>query len=81
MVSTGINKLIEDAKKAGCMVYKYNGRFEITKPNRKSVTLIICPDGTAYRGDIDLTIAKTVRTQKQMREILGLKNQYSGKSE
>nr|AGO88985.1 hypothetical protein pKpNDM1_00055 [Raoultella planticola]QJS00315.1 hypothetical protein [Klebsiella quasipneumoniae]QZX60282.1 hypothetical protein [Klebsiella michiganensis]UMW96700.1 hypothetical protein [Raoultella ornithinolytica]UWX38725.1 hypothetical protein KK467_p2085 [Klebsiella pneumoniae] len=33
---------------------------------------MILPDGTAYRGDVDLTITKTIWTQKQMKEVLGL---------
>ncbi|EMX27654.1 hypothetical protein ECMP0215612_5232 [Escherichia coli MP021561.2] len=36
------------------------------------VRLVILPDGTGYRGDVDLTLAKAIRTQKQMKEVLGL---------
>ncbi|EBA6407268.1 hypothetical protein DK986_12665 [Salmonella enterica] len=68
----GIEKIIADAKRAGCTVYEKNGRYEITKPNRKNITLIISPDGTAYRGDVDLTVTKTIRTQKEMKKALGL---------
>ncbi|MDG4698858.1 hypothetical protein P7V44_21780 [Providencia sp. CRE-3FA-0001] len=73
MISKGIEKLLDLAIHSGCLVYsKTNGGYELTKPNKKNITLIISPDGTAYRGDIDLTLAKTIRTQKEMRDILGL---------
>ncbi|MDA5091677.1 hypothetical protein PGN04_28020 [Klebsiella quasipneumoniae subsp. quasipneumoniae] len=43
-----------------------------SKKGKKTITLVICEDGTAYRGDVDLTIANAIRTQKEMRAILGL---------
>ncbi|EAT8236231.1 TPA: hypothetical protein I8550_002194 [Citrobacter freundii] len=72
MASKGIENLIKDALAAGCNVTRKAHRFEISKKGRKAITLIICEDGTAYRGDVDLTITKSIRTQKEMRFILGL---------
>ncbi|WP_181216601.1 hypothetical protein [Citrobacter werkmanii] len=72
MASKGIENLIKDALAAGCNVTRKAHRFEVSKKGRKAITLIICEDGTAYRGDVDLTITKSIRTQKEMRFILGL---------
>jgi hypothetical protein len=72
MANKGIENLIKDALAADCRVIRKAHRFEVSKPGRKTITLVICEDGTAYRGDVDLTITKTIRTQKEMREILGL---------
>lgn len=72
MASKGIENLIKDALSNGCHVVRKAHRFEVSKKGKKSITLIICEDGTAYRGDIDLTIAIAIRTQKEMRSVLGL---------
>ncbi|HAF2549020.1 TPA: hypothetical protein G9F23_005090 [Salmonella enterica] len=72
MASKGIENLIKDALDAGCNVTRKDHHFEVSKKGRKDITLIICEDGTAYRGDVDLTITKSIRTQKEMRFILGL---------
>ena len=72
MASRGIEKLVADALAAGCCITRRGDRFEITRPGLKRVALIICPDGTAYRGDTDLTVCSTIRTQKIMREVLGI---------
>lgn len=72
MASRGIEKLAADAFAAGCGVKRNGDRFEITRPGRKLVTLIICPDGLAYRGDTDLTVCNAIRTQKEMRAVLGI---------
>lgn len=72
MANKGIENLIKDALAAGCNVTRKAHRFEVSKKGRKAITLIICEDGTAYRGDVDLTITKTIRTQKEMRVILGI---------
>ncbi|HED2435653.1 hypothetical protein ACTM43_22020 [Citrobacter freundii] len=72
MASKGIEKLIADAERAGCMVRRNNGRTEISKKGKKQISLVICPDGTAYRGDVDLTVTLTIRTQKEMRDVLNL---------
>lgn len=72
MANKGIENLIKDALAAGCNVTRKAHRFEVSKKGRKAITLIICEDGTAYRGDVDLTITKTIRTKKEMRSILGI---------
>lgn len=72
MASKGIENLIKDALENGCHVVRKAHRFEVSKKGKKSITLVICEDGTAYRGDGDLTIANAIRTQKEMRAILGL---------
>ncbi|HHR4725757.1 TPA: hypothetical protein ACS540_003486 [Salmonella enterica] len=72
MANKGIENLIKDALAAGCNVTRKAHRFEVSKKGRKSITLVICEDGTAYRGDVDLTVTKTIRTQKDMRAILGI---------
>ena len=72
MANKGIENLIKDALAAGCNVTRKAHRFEVSKKGRKTITLIISEDGTAYRGDVDLTITKTIRTKKEMRVILGI---------
>ncbi|ECF2366360.1 hypothetical protein E1890_16955 [Salmonella enterica subsp. enterica serovar Mountpleasant] len=72
MANKGIENLIKDALTAGCNVTRKAHRFEVSKKGRKAITLVICEDGTAYRGDVDLTVTKTIRTQKEMRAILGI---------
>lgn len=72
MASKGIEKLVLDAELAGCKVTRINGRIQISKKGLKSISLIITEDGTAYRGDVDLTISTTIRTQKEMRRVLNL---------
>lgn len=72
MLTKGINRLISDAKDAGCKVTEQGCRLEITRPNKKLPTLVISPDGTAYRGDTDLSVCISIRTQKEMRKALGI---------
>ncbi|MXS94419.1 hypothetical protein [Serratia marcescens] len=73
MASKGIQKLVSDAEAAGCHVRRNGDRFEISKPGRKGITLVICADGTAYRGDCDLTVCNAIRTQAEMRNVLKIK--------
>lgn len=72
MANKGIENLIKDALAAGCNVMRKAHRFEVSKKGRKAITLIICEDGIAYRGDVDLTITKSIRTKKEMRAVLGI---------
>lgn len=72
MAKKGIEKLVVDAAAKGCSVLRKGDRFEVTRPNRKTVALIICEDGVAYRGDTDLTHAIAIRTQKEMRKAIGI---------
>ncbi|MFB9087151.1 hypothetical protein ACFFW8_20875 [Erwinia tracheiphila] len=44
----------------------------MSKKGRQSIMLVISEDGTAYRGDVDLTLTKTIRSKNEMREILGI---------
>ncbi|MDU7357426.1 MAG: hypothetical protein E7L11_16825 [Klebsiella oxytoca] len=72
MANKGIENLIKDALENGCHVVRKAHHFEVSKNGKKSITLVICEDGTAYRGHVDLTSANAIRTQKEMRAILGL---------
>lgn len=73
--SRGIESLISDAEKAGLVVIPMpDGSVVIRKgKSPKSVGITIWPDGTATRSDVDLALASSIRTVKQMRGILGLK--------
>jgi len=68
--SKGIRKLIDDAQAKGLFVREtgsdciIKGRFERG--------LVIFPDGTALRTDVDPRVATTIRTQRLMRAFLGL---------
>lgn len=68
-------KLLEDARAAGYAIEDAHGSVCITKSigrwsNR--VGLLLFPDGTAYRVDIDLSVAKALRSYREMRQHLGL---------
>nr|CEP28282.1 hypothetical protein KV8917_1020002 [Klebsiella variicola] len=64
MASKGIEKLVSEASKQGYSVFRKGDRIEICKPNRKMVRLVILPDGTGYRGDVDLTLDKSHQNDK-----------------
>lgn len=34
--------------------------------------LVLCEDGTAYRSDVDLSVATKIRTEADARKVLGL---------
>ncbi|HDT5898918.1 TPA: hypothetical protein QHC19_003460 [Raoultella ornithinolytica] len=72
MAKKGKEKIVQEALLKGYTVKRSGDRFEVSKPGKKIISLVILPDGTAYRGDVDLTITKTIWTQKQMKEVLGL---------
>lgn len=72
MANKGVENLIKDALVAGCHVVRKAHRFEVSKKGRKSIKLVISEDGTAYRGDVDLTLTKTIRSKNKLREILGI---------
>lgn len=72
MANKGIENLIKDALAAGCNVTRKAHRFEVSKKGRKAITLVIFEDGTAYRGDVDLDLTKTIRSKDEMREILSI---------
>lgn len=68
----GIVRIIEDAQEKGLNVIRHSdGTVSINK-GKRGVGIRIFQDGVAVRNDVDLTIAIAIRTQKQMREILGL---------
>lgn len=69
--SRGIRKLIDDAKAAGLKVREEHNYVDI-KRKRPSLGLVIFEDGVAVRNDVDLSVCTAIRTQKQMRKILGL---------
>jgi hypothetical protein len=66
-------QLIEDAKAAGYSVQESATSvdiFKATKAGRITRGIRICEDGTAFRLDVELGSANTIRTQKVMRSIL-----------
>ncbi|MBK0678821.1 hypothetical protein GZ051_26840 [Klebsiella oxytoca] len=77
MAKKGIEKIVQEALLKGYTVNRSGDRFEISKPGKKLISLVILPDGTAYRGDVELTITKTIWTQKQMKVVLGFLSQKS----
>lgn len=66
-------KLINDAQIAGCTVEIGSTYTDISKVDKQGfVGIRINEDGTAHRTDVSADSALTIRTQKVMREILGL---------
>jgi hypothetical protein len=74
-MKSGIRKLFEDARDAGLIV-----EGNVIRVSPRGVSLKIWEDGTATRADvgIDLTVCTAIRTQKEMRRILGLKEGANG---
>lgn len=73
--SPGIEKIIKDAKAKGYIVreHRFTNAVDIRKgTTRYSIGITIWEDGTATRSDVYLTVASTIRTQKEMRKTLGL---------
>ncbi|WMW82780.1 hypothetical protein [Klebsiella pneumoniae] len=64
MASKGIEKLVSEASKKGYSVFRKGDRIEICKPNRKMVRLVILPDGTGYRGDVQSNAGKSHQNAK-----------------
>lgn len=72
MANKGIENLIRDALSAGCHVIRKAHRFEVSKKDSKPITLVVFENGTAYRGDVDSEFTNAIRTNKEMRDILGI---------
>ena len=71
--SKGIRSIIEDAKARGLRVEESGTRCLIsTGKTSRSVGIVICEDGTAYRSDVQLDHCLTIRRHHEMRSILGL---------
>ena len=69
----GIRAIISDAKSRGFRVEESATRCMIsTGKTSRAVGIMICEDGVAYRSDIDLSLCLTIRSQREMRSILGL---------
>jgi hypothetical protein len=68
-----MRRLIDDAKARGLTVREREQFCDINRGKTlRSLGIRIWPDGTATRNDIELSLCLAIRTQKQMREILGL---------
>lgn len=71
--SKGIRKLIDEATARGMSVAESGSRCVIrTGKTHRSVGIVICENGTAYRSDVPLALCLTIRSQREMRAILGL---------
>jgi hypothetical protein len=69
----GIRAIINDAKARGLRVEESQMRCLVsTGKTNRAVGVMIYEDGTAYRSDIDLSLCLTIRSQREMRSILGL---------
>ena len=69
----GIRAIINDAKARGLRVEESQTRCLVsTGKTNRAVGIVICEDGKAYRSDIDLSLCLTIRSQREMRAILGL---------
>ena len=68
-----LRKLIQDAIVHGMRVEESESRCLIsTGSTNRSLGLVLCEDGTAYRADLDPTMTTVIRSQSMMRVILGL---------
>lgn len=54
----------------GYEVKNHPTRIEIINPIKGRAGLVLCEDGTAYRNDVSLELAITIRTAKQMKDVL-----------
>ena len=69
----GIRAIINDAKARGLRVEESQMRCLVsTGKTNRAVGVMIYEDGTAYRSDIDLSLCLTIRSQREMRSILGI---------
>lgn len=71
------SRLLEDARDAGYDIEWHGVHVNIVKrtPKTRKITygIKLCEDGTAFRIDVDLGVTTTIRTFKQMRDVLGIK--------
>jgi len=69
----GIRAIINDAKARGLRVEEDQMRCLIsTGKTNRSVGIVIYEDGTACRCDVSLEQCLAIRSQREMRSILGL---------
>lgn len=70
----GIRKLVEDAMAKNYIIESRSGDGVIIRVSPRGTSIWISDDGKAFRNDVglDLSITREIRTQKQMRKILGL---------
>lgn len=54
----------------GYKVENHPTRVEVINPIKGRPGLVLCEDGTAYRNDVSLELATTIRTAKQMKDVL-----------
>lgn len=54
----------------GYKVENHPTRVEIINPVKGRPGLVLCEDGTAYRNDVRLDLAISLRTAKQMKDVL-----------
>jgi hypothetical protein len=73
-MTSNMQKLTTDATKAGWTVRQSGSATTITKPTlgKKLKGIEITETGTAYDITVDLSVARGVRSYKEMRIILGL---------
>lgn len=68
-------KLVEDAENAGYTIQYFPTSVDIFKARQSGKIergIRLSEDGTAFRLDVELGSANTIRTQKSMRSILGI---------
>lgn len=65
-----ITDVVGAAFALGYNVKNFPLRIEITSPIKGRPGITISEDGTAYRNDVDLTLATTLRTAAQMKNVL-----------
>lgn len=67
-----MRQLIDDAIAAGYKVEESIYAVRIPAKRRFGIGITIYPNGTAVRNDVDISFVNAIRTQKQMRKLLGL---------
>jgi len=69
----GIRAIINDAKARGLRVEEEQTRCLIsTGKTNRSVGIVIYENGTASRSDVSLELCLAIRSQREIRSILGL---------
>lgn len=74
-LTKGQQALVDQARAAGYTIEASDKSVDIFKKSGRAISLGIrlCEDSTAYRIDVELGSALLLRSQKQMKEVLGLK--------
>jgi hypothetical protein len=67
-----IIKMLADARNAGYVVVDLGLDYYDVNFSKRGRGLRITPDGCAFRNDVDLSIALSIRTTKAMRAFLKL---------